>query len=94
MYYQRQEEVARTPLFTGSLALGFRAQRNHNKAWRVKNVPAFDVYIPLRFEKLARKKMLDIQAFSCALGVMGRRASVPKWMPMAWPNNNDIWRNV
>lgn len=94
MYDPRKEEVARTPLFIGSLALGFRAQRNHNKAWRVKNVPAFDVYIPLRFEKLARKKMLDIQAFSCALGVMGRRAGVPKWMPMAWPNNNGIWRNV
>ena len=70
MYYQRKEEVARTPLFIGSLAVGFKTQADHNMAWHVNNVPAIRVSIHSRSTKLARKKMSDLQAFPCALGVL------------------------
>ena len=45
MYDPRKEEVARTSLYIGSLALGFRAQRNHTEGWRDIIVAAFCVSI-------------------------------------------------
>lgn len=85
MYYQRQEEVARTPLFIGSLAVGFKTQADHNMAWHVNNVPAIRVSIHSRIKKLARKKMSDLQAFSCALGVLGGENKPCAYMIRAGP---------
>lgn len=93
MFYPLSTMMPNPPLYKGVLPFGFKTQADHKRAWRVNNVPAFVVYIPLLHVTLARKKILETQVFSCALGVLWGCVSNLVWCPRDGPNRHGIWIN-